>query len=310
MDKTMMKAWFLLFRPWSYTATVIPFAVALAIAEPSHGIGRWWIGLASALLFQATVNLLNTWGDERSGVDDVPGAIRTTPQIHDGLISMRSLLAVALSCSAAASLLGLYLYIYRDGAEWRFCTPLLVTGLAGMLGSMNYSTGVKFKYIGLGVPFVALLMGPIEMFAALCILRPADAASLVTPLTALISVPVALLVCVIMHGNDMRDIPTDRLAGIRTTASILGPKGSLILYWVCHLVPYTVCAMMVCRYGRIFLLPFMALPLTRRTLVAATRTYFANPADPPWRRLERVSGGIHLAFGLLYAMALYAGLRQ
>lgn len=310
MDKTRIKAWFLLFRPWSCIATVVPFTVALAMAQPSHGIWRWWVGLASGLLFQSTVNLLNTWGDERSGVDDVPGAIRTTPQVHEGLVSMRALLAVALLCSIAASLLGLSLYLYRDGGEWRFCTPLLVTGIVGMLGSMNYSTGVRFKYVGLGVPFVALLMGPIELFAALCILRPADAAAFATPLNALISIPIALLVCVIMHGNDMRDIPTDRMAGIRTTASVLGPRGALILYWICHLAPYAVCAMLIGRFGRIFLLPFMALPLTRRTLVAATRTYLSNPASPPWRRLERTSGGIHLAFGILYAIALYAGLRQ
>ena len=94
MKKTKTKAWFLIFRPWSFTATVIPFLIALALVPPTHGIARWWIGLASGFLFQATVNLLNTWGDERSGVDRVPGAICTTPQIQEGLISMRALLTV------------------------------------------------------------------------------------------------------------------------------------------------------------------------------------------------------------------------
>ena len=75
-----MKAWFLLFRPWSYVATLVPFLLAAGI-ELNWGNacwGYWALGLVSGLLFQATVNLLNTWGDERSGVDDVPGAIRTT----------------------------------------------------------------------------------------------------------------------------------------------------------------------------------------------------------------------------------------
>ena len=93
----MLRAWFLLFRPWSYTATVVPFLVAAAVGSVCRDACWWhWAGgLAVGLLFQATVNLLNTWGDERSGVDDVPGAIRTTPQIHDGLVSMRALFAVA-----------------------------------------------------------------------------------------------------------------------------------------------------------------------------------------------------------------------
>ena len=92
--------WFLLFRPWSYTATLVPFLVAAALVA---GCGmadctawqRWGLGFLAGLLFQATVNLLNTWGDERSGVDDVPGAIRTTPQVHDGKVSMRTLFIVA-----------------------------------------------------------------------------------------------------------------------------------------------------------------------------------------------------------------------
>jgi 1,4-dihydroxy-2-naphthoate octaprenyltransferase len=120
---------------------------------------------------------------------------------------------------------------------------------------------------------------------------------------ALISLPVASLVCVIMHGNDMRDIPTDRAAGIRTPATMLEAKGSLVLYCFCHLLPYAVCAWLICRHGRIFLLPFMAFPLTRRTLATAIKVWLANPHSPSWLRLERASGAIHLAFGILYAVA-------
>lgn len=309
MNSINVKAWFFLFRPWSFTATLIPFLIALAITPPSHGIGRWWIGLVSGIFFQATVNLLNTWGDERSGVDAVPGAIRTTPQVHEGLVSMNALLAAALACAAAASLLGFALCFYKDGVEWRASVALLAAGFVGLLGSTNYSTGIKFKYRGLGVPFVAFLMGPLEIFVAMCILRPADAISFVTPVTALLTVPAAALVCIIMHGNDMRDISTDRIAGIKTPATILGPKGSLILYWACHLLAYLVCAMMIAGYGRIFLLPFMALPLTRRTLTAATRTYLERPENPQWRRLERASGGIYTVFGILYAIAVYSAMR-
>jgi 1,4-dihydroxy-2-naphthoate octaprenyltransferase len=308
MDNSKIKSWFLLFRPWSLTATLIPFLTALAILPPSHGIHRWWIGLVSGIFFQATVNLLNTYGDERSGVDKVPGAYLTTPQVQQGLISMRTLLVVATTCAAIASTLGLALCFYRDGGEWRISAPLLAAGFIGLLGSTNYSTGIKFKYHALGVPFVAFLMGPLEVFVAMCILRPADVLSFTTPLTALLAIPTALLVCVIMHGNDMRDIPTDRAAGIRTPATLFGPKRALIFYWACHLVPYLICATLIGSHGRMFLLPFMALPLTRRTLTAATRKYLECPENPQWRNLERASGAIHTAFGILYAIAIYASM--
>lgn len=309
MDKSTLKAWFFLFRPWSYTATLVPFLVGAALVPPTHGYLRWWIGLAAGFLFQATVNLLNTWGDERSGVDDVPGAIRTTPQVHDGLVSMRALLAAALLCAAGATLLGLSLCLYREGGSWRICWPLLAAGFMGFLGSTNYSTGIKFKYRGLGVPFVAFLMGPLEIFVVAAILAPENADSALSLRMAFLSLPIASLVCVIMHGNDMRDIPTDRAAGIRTTASMLGSKGALILYWLCHMIPYLVCAVLIANHGRMLLLPFMALPLTRRTLTAATRTYLNCPENPPWRKLERASGGIHLIFGALYSLALFMSCR-
>ena len=86
MKLATLRAWFFLFRPWSYTATLVPFLLAASAFGHSDGAAwaHWAAGLFVGLLFQATVNLLNTWGDERSGVDDVPGAVRSTPQVHDG----------------------------------------------------------------------------------------------------------------------------------------------------------------------------------------------------------------------------------
>ena len=332
---TKAKAWFLLFRPWSYTATLVPFLVAaaplVAYAGRTHRIywGHWAGGILVGLLFQATVNLLNTWGDERSGVDDVPGAIRTTPQVHDGLVSMRAVLAAAATCATLACLGGLGLCFFAapvegGGTVWKINWELLVAGFIGFLGSTNYSTGIKFKYRGLGVPFVSFLMGPLEIAVALMLLRPGLFANLAAPdlrtgipmvvaILLFFSLPVASHVGVIMHGNDMRDIPTDRAAGIVTMASWLGSKGALAYYWMAHLVPHAVClamavligATVLWTLGSVMLLPLLSLPLTARTLFVATRTYHANPQSPPWRGLERASGGIHFVFGLLYAAALY-----
>ncbi|MGN0847022.1 MAG: prenyltransferase [Kiritimatiellia bacterium] len=325
MKAEVVKAWFFLFRPWSYTATLVPFLVAAGIADFGGKWGHWAGGLVVGVLFQATVNLLNTWGDERSGVDDVPGAIRTTPQVHDGLVSMRGLLAVALACAGVASALGVGLCFYRDGGAWRFNWALLAAGFIGCLGSVNYSTGIKFKYHGLGVPFVSVLMGPLEIFVALALLQPQLAgqvgALLRSPLDLLfllfLTLPVAALVGVILHGNDMRDIPTDRAAGIVTLASWLGPRRALWYYRACHLAPYAVCLALVALNVRArvaagagveaascaFLLPFFCLPLSLRTLRAAAGVYRACPANPPWRGLERDSGKILLAFGVLYTLS-------
>ena len=331
-------AWFHLFRPWSYAATLVPFLVAASVFGFARGANwlHWSAGLVVGLLFQSTVNLLNTWGDERSGVDDVPGAIRTTPQVHDGIVSLRAVFAAAAVCALLACAGGICLCMYAvpaadGGTVLCFNRELLVAGAVGCLGSINYSTGIKFKYHGLGVPFVSFLMGPLEVFVAATLLRPGFGIEWATTAVGAIqllsgfasfvlwTLPVAALVGVIMHGNDMRDIPTDRAAGITTLASRLGPRGALAYYRVCHVVPYAVCVVFAALAakdgglgGALFMLPFLCLPLTVRTLRTAAFAYRDCPPCPKWRRLERASGGIHLVFGVLYSasMALWLSLGE
>ena len=313
----------MLFRPWSYTATVVPFLVVAGLSSVGIAITwwRWWLALAAALPLQAACNLLNTWGDERSGVDDVPGAIRTTPQVHEGRVSMRAVLAAAIGCVVVSGLLAVPLFFVRFAFEGEFPEvyvlfnwPLLVVALIGLFGACNYATGVKFKYRGLGVPFVFFLMGTIEMAGVVCASCLDGLGGFAWLAILLVSLPVNCLVAVIMHGNDMRDIPSDRAAGIRTVASALGPLGALLLYYALHLLPYalvTFCCRLfaMCRLAFFpqaywLLLPLAAFPLTMRTLITATRVYCSCPENPPWRKLERASGGIHFVFGVLYALAL------
>ena len=267
----------------------------------------------------------------------MPGAIRTTPQVHDGIISMRAVLIAAVAAAAVGVAAGAAACVYTSadtpekvslGGGWFLNVPALAAGVLGILGATNYSTGVKFKYHGLGVPFVSVLMGPIEMFAALALAFPDFAAVLFYGAMSLykvflpdlcylmllsyllVSLPVALLVGVIMHGNDMRDISSDRAAGIVTLASRLGPKGALWYYCAAHVVPYTICLIIMYMYSgpgsfqRWLLLPLLCLPLSVRTIRTAVRVYRERPEAPSWRGLERASGLVHLIFGLLYAAAL------
>jgi hypothetical protein len=64
MEKAKIKAWFLIFRPWSFTATAIPFLVALALARIFLG----WIkfDVDFAVLFEELVNYCTRTGDRNS----------------------------------------------------------------------------------------------------------------------------------------------------------------------------------------------------------------------------------------------------
>ena len=330
MSPSRVKTWFFLCRPWSVTATLVPalFAIGLAGRDPLFSWGRWCLALAAAIPLQIACNLLNTWGDDRSGVDAVEGAVVTTPQLRDGLVTSRQVFLAAAGCLAATCALGLPLLVFRRAADLSFNWGVALAAAIGFLGATNYATGFKFKYRGLGVPFVFFLMGSIECFG----FYAASVPSLVPPpdlLPAygkmqlartcaeflLLTLPINCLVAVIMHGNDMRDIATDTAAGITTTASRLGPLGALVLYWILHLVPslfcLTTCAVHLADAYRPpvlpWLIPLIVLPLTARTLAKATCVYRTAPTNPPWRGLERASGGIHCLFGILYALALAFG---
>jgi 1,4-dihydroxy-2-naphthoate octaprenyltransferase len=331
-------------------ATLVPFLVGGALVlglNPdchSHALPRWGLGLLAGMLFQATVNLLNTWGDERSGVDAVPGAIRTTPQVYEGKVTMRAIFVVAVLCLVLAVSIGVSLCFYEnppwayrgcdmppENLGWSFSWTLLLAGIVGALGSINYSTGIKFKYRGLGVPFVSFLMGPLEILVAFAIAAPMMAdrilgrllmafsspiegmggCSLVCCGFVLLCAPIALLVGAIMHGNDMRDIPTDRAAGIVTLASWQGPRRALAYYRFCHVAPYALAATIAvsCLFmghgnAWAFMLPCMALPLSVRTMRRAVKTYRENPESPAWCGLERDTGLVHLVFGVFYATAV------
>ena len=325
-----VKTCFFLCRPWSVTATFVPalFVLGLVGRDPLFSWWRWCLALAAAIPLQIACNLLNTWGDDRSGVDAVDGAIVTTPQLRDGLVTSRQVFLAATGCLAAVCALGLpLLFFRRDGAlslNWSMAAAAAI----GFLGATNYATGFKFKYRGLGVPFVFFLMGSIECFGFYAasiprLLPPPDllpaygkmALARACGAFLLLTLPINCLVAVIMHGNDMRDIATDKAAGIRTTASLLGPRGALVTYGILHLVPplfcLTMCAVRLANEYRPpalpWLIPLLVLPLTARTLARAIRVYRANPTNPPWRGLERASGGIHCLFGILYALALSLG---
>lgn len=303
-------SWFWLLRPWSYAATLVPFLLGAGLCS---GIGpakwaNWSVGLLSGLFLQATVNLLNTWGDERSGVDSAPGAFRSTPQVHDGLVSMRGVFAAAASCAGLGAVLGVAACFYRDGGAWRFNLPLLAVGVLGALGATNYSTGLRLKYRGFGVALSAVMMGVLEPWAAILLLVPRVFDVTVSPRGApmllVVFAPVALLIGAVMHGNDMRDIASDRAAGIRTVATMLGPLWSLRLFVAMHAFAYALPLAISVLESRWLLLPLAAAPISAFALAKARLVYGECPENPKWRGLERATGAVLLVFGVLYSLSI------
>lgn len=290
--------YFLLTRPWTFTATLMPFLMALALCHKLYAFEfapitwiRWAMALIAGEALLAATNLFNTWGDEKSGVDRVPGAHLTTPQIQRGEVTLKETFWFSVICVAVFVVLGAPLLFWPQ-FDW----ILGILALVGAVLALNYSTGIKYKYMGLGVIIVGILEGPFYVWVVMRILMGNAWGGTLNDWTQCfaLSSPLIFLLTAMLHGNDMRDIATDKQAGIRSVAMMLGYRGSLILYIICHTVPYAI-AVWYGMWGAL-----VAVPLSLRLIYKAIR----NSASHDWRGLEEGSGPVHLFFSLGYTISL------
>ncbi|MDD4025756.1 MAG: prenyltransferase [Kiritimatiellae bacterium] len=284
---TNKRHWIGVLRLWSLTAATVPVAVGTALA--SRGGHFSWLMLtltmSAGICLQLSANLLNTYGDFCSGVD-TPAQPPNAPQLVFGNLRPAHVKAsglVALVCGAGAGIAAAAL------SDWR----LLWFAAAGVLGAGCYTTGVRYKYLGMGVPAAALLMGILMVTASYF----AQALS-ISLQSFIVSLPVACLVAAILHGEDLRDMASDRAAGIRTTALIVGPAAARSLFVTLHIAPYLIIGTAVITriLPALTLMTFLGLPLS---------VYLARACvSGETAMLEGKTAVAHLLFGVLLVAAL------
>ena len=248
--------------------------------------------LAVALLLQITANLSNDLSDFRKGADTPArtGPIRVAAA---GLVTERQLeIAIALTI-VLAGIVGLGLTVIGGPI-------LLVIGVLAVVAALAYTGGPwPYGYRGLGEVFVFVFFGLVAV-AGTAYLQ----AGRLDPLFVVAAIPVGALTTAILVVNNLRDIPTDTLAGKRTLAVVLGVQATRTEYagllFVAFLVPVLLA---VTGRGLPVLLPILALPLAA-PLLRTVRT-FSEP-----RQLNLVLKGtarLALVFGLLFAIGLAVG---
>lgn len=293
-----IKEWIKALRLWSLTAATIPVLVGSACAYRS-GRFSWAIftlTMLSGWALQVAVNLLNTYGDYCSGVDFRKKKV-TCVILINGQFKPWEVLLSALIFTAAGSLLGIWAAAL---SSWK----LLFFALPGLLGVICYTTGTKYKYVGLGVPAVFVLMGVVMVMAAYF------AHTCALSWTALVvSLPVSALVAVILHGNDLRDFESDAAAGITTTASMLGLSHGKWLFCVFHGAAYIAVAVGVVA-GMLpvwTLLALLAAPLSYKVCETCLTTFQPGAERAEAQSLVAVSAQTHLLFGILLTVGLAVG---
>lgn len=157
------KAWFTALRAHFLTATVAPVLVGTAaawFAAGSFSLTAFLLALLGCVLIHLGANMSNDYFDYRSETDALnqsssaySGGSRV---IQNGLLSARQILAAAISCLAAGSLIGLWLVVTQRNL------PLLAIGVLGVFCAYFYTGApLRLGYKGLAEVLNGLSFGPL-----------------------------------------------------------------------------------------------------------------------------------------------------
>ncbi|ROR89504.1 1,4-dihydroxy-2-naphthoate polyprenyltransferase [Nocardioides aurantiacus] len=206
-------------RPRTLPAAVAPVLAGTAVALWEDG-AVWWkalLALAVSLLLQVGVNYANDYSDGIRGTDsDRVGPMRL---VGSGAASPRAVKAAALGSLAAAGVVGLVL---AATTSWW----LVAVGALCILAAWYYTGGSRpYGYLGLGEVMVFVFFGLVAVIGTAYVQTQAF------HLAALwAGIGIGALACAILVANNLRDIPTDRVAGKRTLAVVLGEDRTRHLY--------------------------------------------------------------------------------
>jgi 1,4-dihydroxy-2-naphthoate polyprenyltransferase len=207
-----MNVWVEAARPRTLPASLAPVLVGTAAGARHGGIlwQRFALVVIVALAVQVAVNYANDYFDGVRGVDTVQ---RAGPRraVASALVTPRAMLvAISLAMAVAA---GAGLALAAMVSWW-----LILIGVGAFVALLGYSGGPKpYASAGLGEVFVFLFFGLIATLGSSYVQHR------MLPATAWVAaVATGVLAVAILVVNNLRDVPTDAIAGKRTLAVRLG----------------------------------------------------------------------------------------
>jgi 1,4-dihydroxy-2-naphthoate octaprenyltransferase len=236
------------------------------------------VTLLGAILAHFGANAINDYFDFIKGVDTRPehgSGVLTSGEMTAAQTLTFATVLFALAGACAVILLRRY--------------AMVVTSLAALGLACAVLYPAVLKRYGLGDLLIIVAFG-----LGLTLGSYGVQASAMTTgqwlLVSFYSVPICLLVDAILHANNLRDAPDDRVARVRTMATVLGPKRGQILQAVLLCGP---------------LLFVVAGVLTRLLPVWSLATVLSLPLLLRAFRSGSVPGTAqtHLVFGVLYALS-------
>ena len=211
--------WFAGARPRTLPAAVSPVLAGTAVAVYDDA-AVWWkalLALVVSLALQVGVNYANDYSDGIRGTDtERVGPMRL---VGSGAATPAAVKHAAFAAFGVAAVAGLGLA--ATTAWW-----LVAVGAVCVVAAWFYTGGAKpYGYLGLGEVMVFVFFGLVAVIGTTYVQTETwEVAALYA------AIGIGALACAILVANNLRDIPTDREAGKRTLAVVLGDRGTRTLY--------------------------------------------------------------------------------
>jgi len=281
--------WFEGARPKTLPAAISPVVAGTGLAAYDDQL-VWWkalLALVVALALQVAVNYANDYSDGIRGTDaDRVGPLRL---VGSGAAPAAAVKRAAFLAFGVAAVAGLVLA--ATTAWW-----LLAVGAVSVLAAWFYTGGSKpYGYLGLGEVMVFVFFGLVAVVGTTYVQTETwEWAALWA------AVGIGALACAILVANNLRDIPTDTVAGKRTLAVVLGDRRTRLLYAVLVLVAVAavIAVAAVTSWWVLVGLGFLVLA------VPATRTVVGGAVGPALIPVLQQTGLAELLWAVLVAGAL------
>ena len=293
--KHSVKDWILTTRPWSFPASAMPVLATFAYMTwvcSLYGMSIDWVGgvlaIVGIVFFHASGNMLSDVRDYKKGVDK---GLSHMPLVN-GTFTTKEYMRLSLTLFVLGCAIGFYI-MSRCG--W----PLLYAAFYGAFFTLTYAT---FKYFALGDVVIFLSYAVIPILGT----TYATISEYYYPALVL-ALPIGLITVAILHVNNTRDIESDRAAGIRTFAMIIGLKASVQLYAFEVLFPFVaVIATIMCGWLPWYsVIVLFALPKAWK----CARVVLDSPKKgmETLNMMDAATSQLQLMFSLLLAVSLFVG---
>lgn len=286
-----MSPWFLAARPKTLVAGAIPVVMGSSLAV-RLGTFQWGVlvaALLGSLSIQVATNYVNDAADFERGAD-TKDRLGPPRMAASGILSPRALYRASIAWFVLAFLAGSYLIIAAG-------PPILIIGIFSIVFAVAYTAGpFPLAYLGLGDLFVLIFFGLVAVLGTVF-----SHGREITAEAWWLAFSTGFHAVALIAVNNLRDIPTDQLAGKRTLSLRLGEQRAKQYYAALLFLPY-LCWLPIALRLPLWAaaLPLLSLPIA----IKNARRCFTITERRDFNVLLGKTAALQLLFGALASFAL------